>query len=116
MTSIIESGYEFWNPIIWLIAFVVVMVIVYFFRRQGEEKYKKGEAQAQIFLCGEEVPEAEQRQVRGGNAYWGFFDTLKEYYSGIIRPHTGIVNDYVIWFIAVMAISAVVLFVVELAK
>ncbi len=116
MTSIIESGYEFWNPIIWLIAFVVVMVIVYFFRRQGEEKYKKGEAQAQIFLCGEEVPEAEQRQVRGGNAYWGFFDTLKEYYSGIIRPHTGIVNDYVIWFIAVMAISAVVLFIVELAK
>jgi len=116
MTSIIESGYEFWNPIIWLIAFVVVMVIVYFFRRQGEEKYKKGEAQAQIFLCGEEVPEAEQRQVRGGNAYWGFFDTLKEYYSGIIRPHTGIVNDYVIWFIAVTAISAVVLFIVELAK
>jgi uncharacterized membrane protein len=116
MTSIIESGYEFWNPIIWLIAFVVVMVIVYFFRRQGEEKYKKGEAQAQIFLCGEEVPEAEQRQVRGGNAYWGFFETLKEYYSGIIRPHTGIVNDYVIWFIAVMAISAVVLFIVELAK
>lgn len=116
MTSIIESGYEFWNPVIWLIAFVVVMVIVYFFRRQGEEKYKKGEAQAQIFLCGEEVPEAEQRQVRGGNAYWGFFETLKEYYSGIIRPHTGIVNDYVIWFIAVMAISAVVLFIVELAK
>ncbi len=116
MTSIIESGYEFWNPVIWLIAFVVVMVIVYFFRRQGQEKYKKGEAQAQIFLCGEEVPEAEQRQVRGGNAYWGFFETLKEYYSGIIRPHTGIVNDYVIWFIAVMAVSAVVLFIVELAK
>lgn len=116
MTSIIESGYEFWNPVIWLIAFVAVMVIVYFFRRQGQEKYKKGEAQAQIFLCGEEVPEAEQRQVRGGNAYWGFFETLKEYYSGIIRPHTGIVNDYVIWFIAVMAVSAVVLFIVELAK
>jgi hypothetical protein len=116
MTFITESGYEFWNPIIWLIAFVVVMVIVYFFRRQGQEKYKKGEAQAQIFLCGEEVPEAEQRQVRGGNAYWGFFETLKEYYGGIIRPHTGIVNDYVIWFIAVMAVSAVVLFIVELAK
>jgi len=116
MTSIIEAGYEFWNPIIWLIAFAAVMVIVYFFRRQGQEKYKKGEAQAQIFLCGEEVPEAEQRQVRGGNAYWGFFETLKEYYSGIIRPHTGIVNDYVIWFIAVMVISAVVLFIVELAK
>ena len=114
MTLIVESGYEFWNPIIWLIAFAVVMVIVYFFRRRGEGKYKKGEAQAQIFLCGEEVPAAEQRQVRGGNAYWGFFETLKEYYDVIVRPHTGIVNDYVVWFIAVVAISAIILFVVEL--
>ncbi len=114
MTLIVESGYEFWNPIIWLIAFAVVMVIVYFFRRRGEEKYKKGEDQAQIFLCGEEVPGAEQRQVRGDNAYWGFFETLKEYYDVIVRPHTGIVNDYVVWFIAVVAISAIILFVVEL--
>ena len=114
MTLIAVSGYEFWNPIIWLIAFAVVMVIVYFFRRRGEGKYKKGEDQAQIFLCGEEVTGAEQRQVRGGNAYWGFLETLKEYYDGIVRPHTGIVNDYVVWFIAVVAISAIILFVVEL--
>lgn len=116
MTLIVESGYEFWNPIIWLIAFVVVMVIVYLFRRRGQEKYKKDGAQTQIFLCGEEVPEAEQRQVRGGNAYWGFFETLKEYYDGIVRLHTGIVNDYVVWFIAVAAISAIILFVVELVR
>jgi hypothetical protein len=32
----------------------------------------------------------------------------------IVRPHTGIVNDYVVWFIAVVAISAIILFVVEL--
>jgi hypothetical protein len=114
MTLIVESGYEFWNPIIWLIAFAVVMGIVYFFRKQGRQDYKKDTAQAQIFLCGEEVPGAEQRQVRGGNAYWGFFETLKEYYDVIVRLHTGIVNDYVVWFIAVVAISAIILFVVEL--
>jgi len=114
MTLILESGYEFWNPIIWLITFAVVMGIVYFFRKRGEAKYKKGEDQTQIFLCGEEVPVAEQRQVRGGNVYWGFFETLREYYDGIVRLHTGIVNDYVVWFVAVVAISAVILLIVEL--
>ncbi|MCD6390513.1 MAG: hydrogenase [Dehalococcoidia bacterium] len=114
MTLIAESGYEFWNPIIWLITFAVVMVIVYFFRKRGVEKYKKGEDQTKIFLCGEEVPGAEQRQVRGGNVYWGFFETLKEYYDGIVRLHTGIVNDYVVWFVAVMAISAIILLIVKL--
>jgi len=116
MTLIVESGYEFWNPIIWLITFAVVMVIVYFFRKRGEAKYKKGEDQTQIFLCGEEVPVAEQRHVRGGNAYWGFFETLKEYYDGIVRLHTGVVNDYVVWFVAVTAISAIILLIAELVR
>jgi len=114
MTLIAETGYEFWSPIIWLIALAVLSVIIYFFRKRGQEKYKKGEDQAQIFLCGEEVPAAEERQVRGGNAYWGFFETLREYYDGIVRLHTGIVNDYIVWFVAVTAISAIILLIVKL--
>ncbi len=109
-----EFGFDFWNPIVWVIAFVVMMVIAYFFRSRGQKKYKKGTAQTQIFLCGEEVPDPEQRHVRAPNVYWGFFEALKGYYDGVIRPHTGIVNDYIIWFIVVIAISAVVLLIVGL--
>jgi len=116
VSLLIEAGYEFWNPIIWLIAFAVLMALVFLFRKRGQAKYKKDTDQTRIFLCGEEVPEAEQRYVRGGNVYWGFFETLKEYYNGVVRPHTGVVNDYVIWFVAVTAISAIVLFIVELAR
>ncbi len=112
---VLEFGYAFWNPIIWVIAFVVVMAVAYFLRSRGQKKYKKDTAQTKIFLCGEEVPEAEQRHVRAGNVYWGFFETLKGYYNGVLKPHTGIINDYIIWFIVVMAISTIILFIVGLA-
>lgn len=116
MTHILESGYAFWNPIVWIIVFIVVLVVVYFFRRRGQKGYKKDTDQARVFLSGEEVPEAGERHIRVGNIYWGFFETLKEYYSQILRPHTGIVNDYVLWFVAITAISALVLLVAGLVK
>ena len=114
MTFILGSGYAFWNPLIWIIVFIVVMVLVYFFRRRGQKAYKKGTDQARIFLCGEEVPEAGERHIRVGNIYWGFFETLKEYYDQILRPHTGIINDYILWFVAITAISVIVLLVAGL--
>jgi len=113
--SFLGFGYTFWNPIIWVIALVVIMAVAYFFRSRGQKKYKKDTAQAKIFLCGEEVPKAEQRHVRASNIYWGFFEALKDYYNGVMRPHTGIINDYVLWFIAVIAITAIILFIVGLA-
>ncbi len=116
MTFILGSGYAFWNPLIWIIVFMLVMVLVYFFRRRGQKAYKKGTDQARIFLCGEEVPEAGERHIRVGNIYWGFFETLKEYYNLILRPHTGVINDYILWFVAVTAISVLILLIAGLAK
>jgi uncharacterized membrane protein YraQ (UPF0718 family) len=114
MTAILESGYAFWNPIIWIIVFVVLGIMVYFFRRQGQKEYKKDTDQTRIFLCGEEVPEAGERHIRVGNIYWGFFETLKEYYNQVVRAHTGIVNDYIIWFVAAAALSVIILLVAGL--
>jgi len=116
MKFILESGYPFWNPLIWIIVFLVVMVLAYFFRRQGQKGYKKDTAQARVFVCGEEVPEAGQRHIRVGNIYWGFFETLKDYYNQILRPHTGIINDYILWFVGITAISAIILVIAGLAK
>jgi Na+/H+ antiporter NhaC len=116
MTYLLGSGYAFWNPIIWIIVFVIVLIIVYFFRRRGQRGYKKDTDQARIFVCGEEVPEAEDRHIRVGNIYWGFFQTLKEYYDQILRPHTGIINDYILWFVVVTVVCAIVLLVAGLAR
>ncbi|MHC3130345.1 MAG: hydrogenase [Candidatus Bathyarchaeota archaeon] len=114
--SILGLSYCPWSPVFWLLALAVVTIMAYFFRSRGQKKYKKGTDQAKIFLCGEEVPDAEQRHIRAHNVYWGFFETLKEYYDTNIKAHTGIINDYVIWFLVLMAIGAITLFVVGLVK
>jgi hypothetical protein len=116
MTHILGSGYAFWNPIVWIIAFIVMFIVVYFFRRRGQKGYKRDTDQTRIFLCGEEVPAAGERHIRVGNIYWGFFETLKGYYNQILRPHTGIINDYVLWFVAIAAVSALVLLVAGLVR
>jgi len=114
--SILESGLAFWNPIIWIFVFIIALALAYYFRSRGQKKYKKGTAQTEIFLSGEEPPEAEERHVKAHNIYWGFFETLKGYYKENMRAHTGIVNDYVIWFVALIALTAVILFVVGLIQ
>jgi len=106
---IAEFGYAFWNPIVWVIAFLVIVALAFYFRSRGQKQYKKDTAQTKIFLAGEEVPEPEQRHVRANNVYWGFFEALKGYYNGVMRPHTGIINDFILWFIILVAIGAIVL-------
>ncbi|MFP3898761.1 MAG: hydrogenase [Dehalococcoidia bacterium] len=114
MTFILESGYAFWNPLIWIVVFLVVMVVVYFFRRRGRKGYKKDTEQAQIFLCGEEVPEAGERHIRVGNIYWGFFETFKGYYNQILRVHTGVINDCILWFVGATALGVIILLIAGL--
>jgi len=108
------ASLAFWNPIACIIAFVVLVAIIYLFRSRGQKKYKKGTAQTQIFLSGEKPPAAEQRHIRAHNIYWGFFQALKRYYDPTIKAHTGIINDYIIWFITLVAVTAVILFIVWL--
>jgi amino acid transporter len=105
-------GLPYWNPLIWILGFAVLIALVYFLRSRGQKKYKKGTAQTEVFLSGEEPPEEEERHIKAHNIYWGFFETLKGYYERNMREHTGIVNDYIIWFVALVALTAVILFVV----
>lgn len=104
----------YWSPIALIIALAVLLAITCVFRNRGEERYKKGTAQTQIFLAGEEPPEPEKRHVRAHHMYWGFFQALKRYYEPTINAHTGIVNDYLIWFTSLAALTALIVFVAGL--
>jgi hypothetical protein len=106
---ILGYGYAVWAPIVWIIALVVIGVMVLIWRNRGQKDYKKGTAQADIFLSGTRVPSEEERHVKSENIYWGFFESLQGLYRAMIKPHTGIVNDYILWFIAVLAITILIL-------
>jgi hypothetical protein len=46
--------------------------------------------------------------------YWGFFEAMTRYYEPTVRTHTGIVNDYLIWLLAVAAVAGIAIFVAGL--
>jgi len=106
----IESPSGFWGPVAWIITAVVALLIVHFIRRRGEKAHKNG-VQSETFLMGNpRLPEGETH-IRAHNIYWGFFEALRKYYDHTVTAHTGIINDYIVWFIAVIAIVIIILFV-----
>jgi uncharacterized membrane protein len=107
--SALTYGYAVWAPIIWIIALVVIGVMVLIWRSRGQKSYKKGTAQTDVFLSGVKVPSEEERHVKADNIYWGFFEALKGLYRTLMKPHTGIVNDYILWFVAILAITILIL-------
>jgi hypothetical protein len=107
--SVIDYGYAVWAPLIWILALVVIGIMVLIWRNRGQKSYKKGTPQTDIFLSGAKVPPEEQRHVKSENIYWGFFESLKELYDAMMRPHTGIINDYLLWFVGVLAVAILIL-------
>ena len=107
--SVLTYGYAVWSPIVWLVALLVLAVIALYVRSKGQKRYKKGTAQTDVFISGIQVPPAEQRHIPAHNVYWGFFEALKGFYNVMMRPHTGIINDYILWMLAVMALAVLIL-------
>ncbi len=105
----LETTGGYWSPIVWIVAFIVAFLIAYIIWGMGEKKHSKGE-QEKPFLSGLEVPK-DEAHISAGNIYWGFTETLGGYYDFMKKIHTGIINDYVLWFLgmAVIFFMAIVL-------
>jgi len=108
---VIESPSGFWGPVAWIIALIVALLVAYFIRSRGEKAHKEG-VQSEEFLMANPRLSEEKTHVRAHNIYWGFFEGLKKYYDPTINTHTGIINDYVIWFTALIATVTIILFIV----
>jgi hypothetical protein len=107
----IESPSGFWGPVAWIIIAVVASLVGYYIWSRGEKAHKKG-VQSEEFLMANPRLAEEKVHVKAHNVYWGFFEGLKKYYDPTVRAHTGIINDYIIWFVALTAITAIILLIV----
>ena len=100
MTLLITaSGY--WNPITWVTAFAIILVIVLLIRSSGTKRFKKGTEQTVQFFSGNKPP---TDGVDHTNLYWGFSRNLERYIDWLRRRHTGIVNDYAYGFVVLLVI------------
>jgi hypothetical protein len=103
MFETLETTGGFWSPILWVIAFVITLLVAYIIWGVGKRTFQLGE-QRKPFLSGNKEPDKEAVHIRAGNMYWGFTDTLKGYYRAMEKLHTGLLNDYVLWFIGMAAV------------
>jgi len=106
MIGLLETGTGSWNPIMWLISLLVMVLLASLIRSFGEKKYKKGTEQTMAFFSGNPPP---SEPIKASNIYWGFFEAMNRYYAWMRNIHTGIVNDYVYWFILTVVILLIAL-------
>jgi hypothetical protein len=100
----------FWNPIIWLTAFLISLLIAYIIWSRGEKSYKRESEQVKPFYAGNIIESREKAHIRAHNIYWGFIDALKPYDEAMKKIHTGDVNDYIAWFMGVLSLMLVIYF------
>jgi hypothetical protein len=99
-----ETGSGFWNPIVWLVAILVIFLIIHIIRGFGNKNYKKNTEQVKSFLSGNPEYEKEKMHIKGSNIYWGFTESLKWIFDNLKKVHTGNTSDYVLWFVVIIAI------------
>jgi len=104
----LETGYGVWNALYWLLSLCVLFLIVYFIYWRGEKTVKTSQDQGRPFLAGS-ITSKEKTHVRASNVYWGFTEALKGYYVPSQKGHTGNVNDYISWFILVLAVIMILI-------
>lgn len=109
----INSGFGAWNPLAWTLLFLGIFAISLVIRSLGRKDYKKGTGQTKAFLSGNEEPKAEELHVRGEHLYWGMVEGLSAYYRRIKAVHSGILNDYLAWFVGVLGIVLIILILVR---
>ncbi len=103
LMNTLDTGFGFWNPLVWLAALLAAVIIALVIRSFGAKDYKKGTDQTLPFLSGDKQAEVEYIHVRASNLYWGYLEALKGYYSRVVPLHTGIMTDYLLWLFGTMA-------------
>ena len=92
-----DTGSGLWNPLVWILAVVIALLIVYIIRSFGKKEFKEGTEQTKPFLSGNPEGDKESMHVKGSNLYWGFMESMRLSYNLLKKIHTGNVSDYVLW-------------------
>ncbi len=97
----IFTGQGFWTPLIWLAAALGTFGLAGVLWWRGRREYKRGTEQELPFLSGER---AENPQVGALHLYWGLGEALRPLLERLGNWHSGVLNDYVGWFIVVFGV------------
>ena len=107
VTQTMTTGFGAWNPLLWLLAFLIALAVAILIRSRGRKDFREG-AGRKPFISGNEEPENGGGHVPASNLYWGFTEAMKAYYQRLVPLHTGVPTDYVAWLLGVMALMLII--------
>ena len=113
--EVAPAAFSFWNPIVWLILFVVIFIAAFIVitgskssRGQLLQPGVKYDPKYATFFSGEEELFS---QVGGSDLFWGFKTDWKGYYRVLEGLHSGIVTDYAVFTVIATAIITLCMFI-----
>jgi len=109
MLGLLETGSGFWSAIIWIVLVLVIGSIVIYIRNKGEDSYKKNTEQDKPFISGNPEESKEGSHISASHIFWGFTEALKDYYTPLVKIHTGNINDYASWSVVLMVIILIII-------
>ena len=110
-----EATFSYWDPMVWLLLFVVVLCatfIVIVTGKPGRGKLLETEEELvdgkyATFFGGEKSLHS---HVGGSDLFWGFKRDWKGYFRFMEGLHSGVVNDYAIGVVAGLGLVMIVMF------
>ena len=105
----LETRFGTWSPLAWAFAMLVALGLVFLLRAFGRgDPPSKGEAKTP-FVSANPVEKPEDLHIPASHLYWGFLHAMRRYYRRMNVFHSGILSDYVLWFLLGLGVVFIVL-------
>jgi len=99
------TGQGYWNAIVFGGAMVLAVIITLMVRMLGNKgTTAKGEGKKPYLFGNSTEIDGRPIVIPGSNVYWGFTKALERYYRPVEKFHSGIVNEYVFWFVSTLGV------------
>ncbi|MEA3559013.1 MAG: proton-conducting transporter membrane subunit [Candidatus Thermoplasmatota archaeon] len=104
------TGQGGWNALMFLVVIIVTLIIALVIRMLGNKGTTPGGEGGKPYLFGNPTEvDGKPIVISSSNLYWGFVRALKKYYDPMKKAHSGVINEYVFWFVATAGIVILVL-------
>ncbi|MBN1389739.1 MAG: NADH:ubiquinone oxidoreductase [Candidatus Thermoplasmatota archaeon] len=95
------SGQGSWNALVLLGVLSIVLILGILIRSWGQKgTVPNGEGKKPYLFGNPTEVNGNPIVVPASNVYWGFVKALQKYYRPMEKMHSGLINEYVFWFVA----------------
>ena len=100
----LQTNHGGWSARPCVLVFVAAVGVALWIRSVGRGDTRTGGDSQKPFISGNDLANPEDARVAASHMYWGFLEALRGYYSRLMEFHSGVLTDYVMWFLVVLAV------------